>query len=216
MGTKGKPVKRGGSRPAVITTTERRTFTLELRKAGVSYRNIVEAAIEHFGREALPKSYDERYACQDVMRWIKQARDDMREDAEDILQLQLQRLDDLMFALWDNAIRGDLKSIDRVLKIMERRAKITGIDKTNLYLEADWRRDAEKQGLSPGDIFEKLVSAYVGHIEEGAVDAEFTNVPVGAIPAEASGGSVAGSATESDTDSESRAEIPKVPENLPE
>ena len=210
------PSRRGQSQPRVITTTERRTFTLELRKAGVSYRNIVEAAIEHFGRENLPKSYDERYACQDVMRWIKQARDDMREDAEDILQLQLQRLDDLMFALWDRAITGDLKAIDRVLKVMERRAKIIGLDKTNLYLEADWRRDAEKQGLSPGEIFEKLVSAYVEDIERGAVDAKFSEVPVRAIEAEASGGSVGGSSTESDTDSESRAEIPEVPENLSE
>jgi len=42
--------------------------------------------------------------------------------------LELLRLDELLNALWDTAIAGDLKAVDRVLKVMERRAKLLGLD----------------------------------------------------------------------------------------
>ncbi len=200
----------------MIDATERRTYTLALRKAGVSYRDIADAVVNHFGIANLPKGYDSRYAYKDVMRWIHIAREEMREGAHDILELELKRLDELMFALWDRAIQGEFKAVDRVLKIMERRAKILGLDKTNLYLEADWRKEAAKKGVSAGEIFEQLVSAYVERIEEGAVDAEFSDVPIRVIEAKTSGGSVGGSPTEGDTPTESRAEVSEVSEDLPE
>ena len=41
------------------------------------------------------------------------------------------RLDRLHQAVWDAAINGDCYAIDRVLKLMERRAKLFGLDAPN-------------------------------------------------------------------------------------
>jgi hypothetical protein len=45
-----------------------------------------------------------------------------------ILQMELDRLDRLQSVAWPSAMTGDPKSIEAVLKIMDRRIKITGID----------------------------------------------------------------------------------------
>ncbi len=51
------------------------------------------------------------------------------ESVEEVRQLELMRLDEMMFALWDRAIGGDLPAASCVLKIMDRRAKLLGLDK---------------------------------------------------------------------------------------
>ncbi len=51
------------------------------------------------------------------------------ESVEEVRQLELMRLDEMMFALWDRAISGDLPAASCVLKIMDRRAKLLGLDK---------------------------------------------------------------------------------------
>ena len=49
-----------------LKTAERRRFILDLRKAGLTYAQIVEQAIKKFGTTALPRGFDERYAYKDV------------------------------------------------------------------------------------------------------------------------------------------------------
>lgn len=49
-------------------------------------------------------------------------------DREMILGMELARLDRLQSALWNNAMNGDSKSIDTILRIMVHRAKLTGLD----------------------------------------------------------------------------------------
>jgi hypothetical protein len=51
-----------------------------------------------------------------------------REPAEEIRTIELARLDGLMVTLWPAARRGDLAAVDRILKVMERRAKLLGLD----------------------------------------------------------------------------------------
>ena len=48
---------------------------------------------------------------------------------EEYRQLELERLDALQAAIWNQAVSGNLWAIDRCLAIMERRAKLLGLDK---------------------------------------------------------------------------------------
>ena len=52
----------------------------------------------------------------------------LQEPASEVRELELSRLDALMTVAWDKAMSGDLKAIDRVLKIQDRRARYLGID----------------------------------------------------------------------------------------
>ena len=48
--------------------------------------------------------------------------------AEHVRTLELQRLDELMVQPYQAACRGDLRAVDAVLKIMDRRAQLLGLD----------------------------------------------------------------------------------------
>lgn len=50
------------------------------------------------------------------------------EEARQLLRLELARLDELLRVLWPKAVEGDLGAIDRVLRIIERRARLMGLD----------------------------------------------------------------------------------------
>ncbi len=51
------------------------------------------------------------------------------ESIDEARQLELMRLDEMQLAVWDRAINGDLPAAHCVLKIMDRRAKLLGLDK---------------------------------------------------------------------------------------
>lgn len=105
-----------------LRVAERRAFVLQLRKAGLSYRKIAEAVRQQFPPEELPKNYDERRAHEDVRRELKK----LKALAEDVRQLELERLDEMLVAIWPQAQNGQFEAIDRVLKIMRHRAQLIG------------------------------------------------------------------------------------------
>jgi hypothetical protein len=51
----------------------------------------------------------------------------LREPAESVRKLEVERLDRLMLGVWTRAVGGESESIDRVLKIMDRRSKLLGL-----------------------------------------------------------------------------------------
>jgi hypothetical protein len=55
-------------------------------------------------------------------------RETVQEPAEDLRQLELARLDMMMPAVMEKARRGRLRSIYTMLRIMERRARLLGLD----------------------------------------------------------------------------------------
>lgn len=112
----------------LLETAERRTFVLDLRKSGASYPKIAEAALKRFGAERLPNGWDERYAYKDVKRELDRLNEERTEGAEEVRRLELERLDRMLMGLWTQAIKGQQGAIDRVLKIMKRRANLLGID----------------------------------------------------------------------------------------
>lgn len=116
-----------------IDAATRRYFVLEMRRMGGSYRQIAEAAITEFGADNLPRGWDERIACQDVKRELERVRKDVDESASDVRDVELARLDEMLsrvypVALGTEIIPPDMRAVDRVLKIMERRAAMLGTD----------------------------------------------------------------------------------------
>ena len=65
------------------------------------------------------------------------------ESIEEARQLELMRLDELQVAVWDRAINGDLPAAHCVLKIMDRRAKLLGLDKPEKIEVNKWDINAE-------------------------------------------------------------------------
>ena len=116
------------SRPQLIEAAERREFVLNMRKSGATYRQIAAATIQHFGVEQLPKGYDERYAWMDVKAELDRIRDNVAEAAEQVRTLEAERLDKLFLAMYTQASKGNQGAVDRCLRIMERRAKLYGLD----------------------------------------------------------------------------------------
>lgn len=112
-----------------LTTADRRAFVLAMRKAGATYRKIAAAAVSRFGAGALPEGWDERYAYKDICRELARLRETMGEDADVIRQVELERLDRLTEAVWSRATAGDDAAIDRVLKLMDRRARYLGLNR---------------------------------------------------------------------------------------
>jgi hypothetical protein len=92
----------------------RRRDALLLRQAGAGYDEI--ARLLHCSRTT---------ARHHVTRALKDAR---RDPAEQLLRLELDRLDRLQLSVWQKALAGDVEAMDRVLLVMGRRAKLLGLD----------------------------------------------------------------------------------------
>lgn len=112
----------------LVDTQTRRNFVLELRKAGVPYRDIARAAIKRFGVENLPRGYDCLYCAQDVKRELEKLIALNQNDVTEIRRMELERLDAVIAGIWKRARGGELGAIDRFVRLAERRAKLQGLD----------------------------------------------------------------------------------------
>lgn len=123
-----------------IRTTEKTLEALELRKRGLNYTQIGEKL-----------GCNRSTACRYVLSELENLADKCREEAVHVRDLELQRLDDLYLIAYRAIIRGnDLAGIDRCLRIMERRAKLLGIDaaaKVDVQGLVDIHFDKEDENL---------------------------------------------------------------------
>jgi hypothetical protein len=141
----GRPDK--ATRAAIA---QRRADAIELRLAGVDWltvaRKLTADPAINSDRIAYPQGYGiERYrreqeppsdellinaACKDVRLALKERSADQEEKADDLRALENQRLDKLFFVAYRQAVKdGNLAAIDRALRIMERRARLLGLDR---------------------------------------------------------------------------------------
>jgi len=88
---------------------------LELRRAGLTWQRIAE--------EIGYKDHTGAYAA--YKRAIKRT---MQQPADELRQAELDRIDRLQLAAWPKAMKGNERSILVVVKLMERRAKLLGLD----------------------------------------------------------------------------------------
>jgi len=133
----------GKANPKRIEAVERMGMALELRKAGFTYASIAS----QLGYADGASAYNA------VMAGLKLV---VREPAEELRSLELARLDAIMVEVYNQARKGVVGAVDRVLRIMERRARLLGLDKP-LLIDVDWRTELERQGVPASETFEKLV-----------------------------------------------------------
>lgn len=96
---------------------ERRLKALELRTAGASYRAIAaQLGVSH------------QQAYEDVAHELEVLAERSQAEAAHVRTLELERLDAMTVAIWQQVRAGNQGAIDRALRVMERRAKLLGID----------------------------------------------------------------------------------------
>ena len=98
-----------------IEAYERDQKALELRKEGYSYESISE----QLGYSTPSASYKA------VMRRLR----DMDRPAVSMLrELEVQRLDAMLYAVWNDVLQGDANAVTTALRISERRSRLLGLD----------------------------------------------------------------------------------------
>lgn len=96
---------------------QRRHKSLQMRMGGMRYYQI-----------AAELGISEATAYQDVQHELERTSEMHRADREQFARMELDRLEELFMAHWPKARRGDEKAGNFILRIMERRAKLTGLD----------------------------------------------------------------------------------------
>lgn len=101
----------------MITAAEVEAQAVALRKQGFSFRQIASR---------MGMSVDGVHSA--VVRSLRKLNEQTRLETAELRALEGEKLDTLQAAIWKRAIEGDLPAFDRVLKLMERRAALYGLD----------------------------------------------------------------------------------------
>jgi DNA-binding CsgD family transcriptional regulator len=102
---------------AAILTLERRRQAVDLRRKGKSYNEIAD--IMGLNKSSIHKT---------VSKALKELKDDLEADATLLRAQELDRLDSLQSACWPDAMEGNTTAGAQILRVMERRAKLLGLD----------------------------------------------------------------------------------------
>jgi hypothetical protein len=94
---------------------ERESRILELRRAGATWQNIADRV-----GYASPSGAWQAYQ-RIANRFI-------RPKLEDLRDMELDRLDRLQMGVWPKALNGDIRALDAVLRIIDRRARLLGLE----------------------------------------------------------------------------------------
>lgn len=107
----------GKARPSRITpeVLEKEAQVLKLRRGGLTFDQIAEK-VGYSHASGAHKAYVN--ACKRIVR----------SDVEELRSTELDRLDIAQAAIWGNVLRGDSSAVSSMLRIMERRAKLLGLD----------------------------------------------------------------------------------------
>jgi DNA-binding transcriptional MerR regulator len=94
---------------------ERQRRAVELRSAGVTYDEIAKA-LGYSNRKGAWKAVDAA---------LKKT---LREATEALREIERERLDQMLKAIWQRVLKGEPKAIEVALRISERRARLDGLD----------------------------------------------------------------------------------------
>lgn len=108
---------RGKNTGTSITAAQRRQQALTLRRGGATFEEI---------GTALGCSRQRAHIL--VSQELIKIKDEVAGEADQVRTLELLRLDRLFMGSWNKAIGGNKDAVANVLKVMERRARILGID----------------------------------------------------------------------------------------
>jgi hypothetical protein len=99
----------------MIEAREKHQHALRLRRAGMEYQDIARIV-----------GYTDRRSAQRAVQTELDAQGS--EDAAAVRTMEASRLDALLFAVWKRAMNGDGWAVRHALEIMERRARMLGLD----------------------------------------------------------------------------------------
>jgi hypothetical protein len=100
-----------------ITASERRRRAIELRREGLSYQVIADQL--GMAKSSVHNTVGKAMSC---------LKESIAGETRVLVVMEMDRLDTMQAAIWGQAMDGHLGSIDRLLKIMDRRAKLLGLD----------------------------------------------------------------------------------------
>lgn len=103
--------------PERVAAAQHERDAVAMRLAGATFRQIGEKIGVH-----------ESSAAKMVKRVMARTRAVADEDAEELRRVESERLDAMQLAVWPQATKGHLGAVDRVLRIMQRRASLFGLD----------------------------------------------------------------------------------------
>lgn len=141
--------------PNRIQALERARQALSLRREGKRYDEIGEAlGITASGAWRL------------VQRAYRRAQKQNDSEVEFQRKLDLERCDVAISALWPNVLAGKYGAIERLMQVLERRAKLLGLDApVKVDIEHRIRAIAAEAGLDPEEAVreaQRIVSAGIG------------------------------------------------------
>lgn len=110
----------------LLTAAQKQAEAMRLRASGMDFDRIAQR-LGYANRAGAHRA---------VMSALKKT---LQEPADELRTMEAERLDRMLEGLWEKAIAGDTWSVDRVLSIMERRAKLLGLDRP---AEKDWASEA--------------------------------------------------------------------------
>ncbi|QEP42158.1 hypothetical protein D5085_02790 [Ectothiorhodospiraceae bacterium BW-2] len=120
-----------------IATAETRAAVLKLRLAGKTLAEIGQIL-----------GISTTTAHRHIKKTLAEYRNQQQETISELVTLELARLERLQVAIFIEAAEGNLKAIDRVLKIMERRAKLTGLDAPAKSCHTDTEGNHQPTGVA--------------------------------------------------------------------
>ncbi|MEM0953315.1 MAG: hypothetical protein AAGI24_04165 [Pseudomonadota bacterium] len=118
--------KRQAARSRAAAAADRRLQALEMRKMGMTYDAIAKQL------EITPSA-----AHKAVRKALEQVQRLSDETAEELRAIELERLNRMQTGLWQKATSGSAQAVDKVLKIMERRSKLLGLDAPTKIAKTD-------------------------------------------------------------------------------
>ena len=98
-----------------LNAHQRKIDALEMRKAGHTFQVIAD----NLGYRGPSGAYDA------VMSAIKTT---LQEPADELRKMEVERFDVMINSLWPKVLNGDARATEVAVKVMERRAKMLGID----------------------------------------------------------------------------------------
>lgn len=132
--------KKDAKSAETIKARQRQEQALTLRQTGVSYAQIAQ----QLGYASASGAH---FAVQEAIKRLS------IEPAKDLVRVELARLDQMQALAWREMLNGDLNQIDRILRIMERRSRYTGLDQAvesgtvNVTVEANGKVAVHQEGV---------------------------------------------------------------------
>jgi hypothetical protein len=112
-----RPVK--GNAEDELAMRARRSKAFKMRLQGATFPHIAEQL-----------GYNSRQAAwADYQSALREAAAEYDDDIADARTFELERIDAVIAAAWEFADAGDIKALDVLLKCIDRRAKLLGLDK---------------------------------------------------------------------------------------